>query len=432
MRLRARILLVNVLAIACLSACGDDAGGGPDGGGSGGDGAATIDGRGAGDAPDVPGGSACDPLPAATGATAVSPADDLAQLVYDAAPGTTFVLADGTYALSATLQVHAAGVTLRSASGDPSAVVLDGGYTVNEVIAITADDVTIAELTVTRAVDHPIHISPAAGADLLRPRLYRLRLIDGGEQFLKVNLNADQVGRPIEGRVECSLFVMTDAGRPHVERDPGGCYTGGLDAHGAVDWVVARNRFEGIYCETEGLAEHAVHFWTGSSGMVVEQNVIVDCARGIGFGLGNDLARGTTGGLIRNNVVWTDLAAYDTGIGLEHAAGAKVLHNTVISSDAHPGYTSIDLRFATTDAEVVNNLVRNIVVREGAAPSISAANLEAAPSSLFVSGDPGEAHLAAAASQAIDQGVADADAGFDLDGEPHTAGAAPDLGADER
>jgi hypothetical protein len=43
----------------------------------------------------------------------------------------------------------------------------------------------------------------------------------------------------------------------------------------------------------------------------------------------------------------------------------------------------------------------------------------------------GDLHLTAAATDAVDQGIVLPEAGLDIDGEPHAAGAAPDLGADE-
>jgi hypothetical protein len=43
----------------------------------------------------------------------------------------------------------------------------------------------------------------------------------------------------------------------------------------------------------------------------------------------------------------------------------------------------------------------------------------------------GDFHLTASASNAIDRGIALAEAGLDLDGEAHSKGL-PDLGADER
>ena len=43
----------------------------------------------------------------------------------------------------------------------------------------------------------------------------------------------------------------------------------------------------------------------------------------------------------------------------------------------------------------------------------------------------GDFHLAPSASDAVDQGVTLDEAGVDIDGDPHNAGAGPDIGADE-
>ena len=161
----------------------------------------------------------CPALPPATGAiTQVAPGDNLAQLVFDAAPNTTFVLADGTYTLTATLQVHAPGVALRSASDDASKVTLDAGYVVAEAIQVSVPDVTIAHVTITHAVDHAIHVTPPdGGPDVTGFVMYGVALVDNGEQFLKVNPPGARDAFADGGRVECSTFLMTDAGRPHVE-----------------------------------------------------------------------------------------------------------------------------------------------------------------------------------------------------------------------
>ena len=151
--------------------------------------------------------------------------------------------------------------------------------------------------------------------------LYGIRFIDGGEQFVKVNPNGTRGAYVDQGRVECSSFELTNAGRPHIEPNPGGCYTGGIDVHGGWDWVVRNNRFASIYCDNGSLPEHAVHFWTGSRGTLVENNVITNCGRGIGFGLGDTRGErvypdrpyggallGHYDGVIRNNVIWANNA----------------------------------------------------------------------------------------------------------------------------
>jgi hypothetical protein len=391
----------------------------------------------------------CAPLPQPTGTIVkVTPAQatQLPGIVTAAKSGTTILLEDGLYKMQGgeaqrRLNFKTAGVTLRSASGDRTKVVIDGEYQTLEMIFIAASDVTIADLTLKRAIDHPVHVTGAPGG-AKGTLLYNLEIVDGGEQFVKVN--GDGAGNYVDdGRLECSHLELTAAGRPHVEPNPGGCYTGGIDGHGAWGWKVRLNTFKGIYCTSGGLAEHAVHFWTGSRDTLVERNTIIDCGRGVGFGLGQSGAarsyandpypgvgyKGHIDGIIRNNVIHVGAAAaayFDTGIGLEQAMGARVLHNTVVSK---PTFSSIDYRFANTKAEIRNNLAFKISVRDGASGSVDH-NLEGAPASLFVNATAVNYHLVAGASVAIDKGVVVAGAGLDIDGKAHDAGA-PDLGAHE-
>lgn len=378
-------------------------------------------------------------------------ADELPGIVRDATPGTVILLEDGVYRIgpdgeaNRRLQFRTPNVTLRSASNDASAVILDGEYRTNEMIFISADDVTIAHVTITHAVDHGIHVTaPADGGSTHNTRLYGLRLIDHGEQFVKVNANGSRTGWADDGRLECSYFELTDEGRPHIERNPGGCYTGGIDTHGGRGWVVRGNRFENIYCAGEGLAEHAIHFWSAARDTLVEHNVILNCARGIGFGLVESGADrpyddnpypgvgyiGHYDGIIRGNAIYADTPWYDTGIELAQARGARVLHNTVVSTETASGFfSSIDYRFANTDVTIRNNIVRRITQRNGASGTVDH-NLEGASVDLFVDAPNGDLHLRASASEAIDQGIVTEDAGLDIDGETRDEGA-PDLGCDE-
>ncbi|MEJ7734640.1 MAG: hypothetical protein WKG00_36280 [Polyangiaceae bacterium] len=374
-----------------------------------------------------------------------SQAADLPSIVAGATPGTTLLLAPGTYGIAASLQFLSGGVTFRSSTDIAADVIIDAGYAVNEAIVIAATEVTIAHVTVTHAVDHLIHIyPPGPNVNVTAPVLYGLALVDGGEQFVKVNPIGGQEGWIDDGRLECSTFLLTDEGRPHVESCCGGCYTGGIDAHSTWHWTVRGNRFEGIWCPT-GLAEHAIHFWKGARDTLVENNVIIDCARGIGFGLGSgageriypDAPYGGAmlahyDGIIRNNVIWGDVPSFDTGIELDETRTPRALHNTVVHGAGATGFfSSIDVRFEGSEAELVNNLTARISQRDGATATL-ASNLEEADLSWFVDAAGLDFHLGAAAAAAIDQGVVDADAGQDIDGEPHTLGGAPDVGADER
>ena len=121
------------------------------------------------------------------------------------------------------------------------------------------------------------------------------------------------------------------------------------------------------------MAEHAVHFWNGARDTLVENNVIVNCSRGIGFGLGDAGGGvGHHGGLIRNNALLADIPQYDTGIELHQAQGSRVIHNTIAETErATSSFSSIDYRFANTDVEIRNNLVRRITQRDGGRATLS-------------------------------------------------------------
>jgi|KBSSwiStaDraftv2_1062776.scaffolds.fasta_scaffold234512_2 hypothetical protein len=391
----------------------------------------------------------CSPFPAPSGATvSVTAGMNLVSVVAAAPAGATILLADGTYALGgAIVQIRSAGITLRSASGDATKVIIDGAYTSPEVIAISASDVTLAELTITHAVDHPVHVYPNdAGPNVTGTLLYAVRLIDNGEQFLKVNPNSGRSFYVDTGRVECSLFQMTAAGRSHIETLNGtSCYTGGIDVHGGRGWIVRQNRFEGIYCTDGKLAEHAIHFWNGARDTLVENNIIVNCARGIGYGLIESGEMrvyadnpypgvgyiGHFDGIVRNNFIFADVPAFDTGVELAQAQGTKVFHNTIYAGPQATGfYSSIDTRFTHSMVDLRNNLVQRITMRDGAIVT-SSNNKDSVPATYFRDPAGGDLHLLPTATDAIDKGIGLPEAGLDIDGEPHTSGAAPDVGADE-
>ncbi len=451
MRNSAWSILVATFA-TCTGCGGEDCCGGGGGGETGG----WASGGTTGDAGSAPGGAAgvstsCAPLPPPNGDPILvtpSQTSELPRIVDEAPAGATILLEPGTYELTRWLDFSRDGMTLRSTTDQAADVILDATYSVNEAVVIRANAVTIAHLTILRAIDHPVHVYPPdAATNIQGPRLYGLRLIDGGEQFVKVNPMGDPPSAFVDnGSVECSSFQLTDEGRPNVERTAGGCYTGGIDVHAARGWLVRNNHFEGIYCETEGLAEHAVHFWRGCRDTVVENNTIQNCARGIGFGMGDGEASsrvypdrpyegaslGHYDGIIRNNVIHANIdfvSGYDSGITLEQARHPLILHNTVVSTRPGSFFSSIDYRFSGTEALIRNNLVDRITVRDGAAGTVDH-NLEDAPHETFVEFGR-DFHLSSAATAAIDQGLVESASGLDMDGQAHDQGA-PDLGADER
>ncbi len=397
------------------------------------------------------GNSFCPPLPTpANTIVNVSTVPELVDAVNQASPGTTILLADGVYKMDgAYLYINIPYVTLRSASGNRDAVVLDGNTITTEIIQIVASGVTIADLTLREAYNHPVHIMSTESNNTDNTLLYNLHIIDPGEQAIKINPVGTNTFTD-QGVIACSYIELTDTGRLYIRDN---CYTGGIDAHQSMGWTIRDNIIVGFWC-VSGLSEHAIHFWRGSRDTLVERNIILNNARGIGFGLATDgvartypddpcpAAGGTYvdhyGGLIRNNMVFANQEAlfsseygFDCGICLSTACNAKVIHNTIFSSQ--PPFSSIEWRFSNTWIDLTNNLVNYNLRERDRAHAVQAGNVTEAQTTWFVNAAQGDLHLTAGATGAIDQGVpvpaGECDA--DIDGNSRPMGLARDVGADE-
>lgn len=394
----------------------------------------------------------CPPLPPPAGSfVVVGTVSELVQAVNNATPGLTILLSDGIYALDgAYLRIDVAGVALRGLSGNREAVVLDGNYLTTEIVQIVASDVTLADLTLREAYDHPIHVMSQSTGDTLNTLIYNVHIVDPGQQAIKINpyTGSNALFFPDQGTIACCLIELTDSGRPLIRNN---CYTGGIDAHQAKDWWVRDNAIEGFWC-AEGLSEHGIHFWRSGRDPIVERNVLRNNARAIGFGLvtsGSGIrtypdhpcpgaAGGYVdhyGGVVRNNLIFADSAelfasqyGFDCGICLWNACEVQVLHNTVFSTAAP--FSSIEWRFPYTDVQLINNLVSHNLRDRGGLSQLSG-NLELAAASLFVNAPGGDLHLANEAWAAIDQGVTTTLCEEDVDGDPRPIGPAADIGADE-
>ncbi len=406
--------------------------------------------------PVPPGERFCPPLPAPTGPTiSVSDVATLKEALRVAAPGVTILMADGTYPLGEgeVLWVDTPNITLRSASGNREAVVIDGNYQANELIVIAASGVTVADLTLKRCNQHLIHIVGTDAGSTDHTLIYNVHAVDAGQQAIKANPNAGRTHFTDRGVIACSRIELTDAGRPHITWHS--CYSGGIDVHWGWGWQVRDNVVEGFWCQ-EGLNyEPAIHSWSGSRDTAVERNVLIDNAWGIGFGLQRsghwrtyeeDLCPGAQsiyvghyGGIIRNNIIivrrpelFASPGGFACGICLRQACGAQVLHNTIVST-GEPTVASIEWRYPNSDVTIVNNLVSHNIAGGALATAVLSGNVEYAALSHFVDGAGGDVHLVTGASMAIDQGVrlAPGVCDEDVDGDPRPWGSGPDVGADE-
>ncbi len=366
----------------------------------------------------------CSPLDAPTGDTVtVSTVDELVNAVNNAnssGGNITVLIKNGTYYLNSSLYITSPDVTFRSVSGNRDDVIISGNGmdgSVPHVFGISASGVTVADLTLGWVYYHGIQVHGENNADDIL--VHNVRFVNTNEQMLKVSASPSSDVSSDRGTVRCSLFEYTAEIGPQF-------YIGGIDCHKGIGWNVHDNVFKHIRSPESRLAEHAIHFWSNARDTIVERNTIMNCDRGIGFGLGSS---GHIGGIIRNNMVQT---TRDVGIGLETASNVKVYNNTVNST----GYSgSIEYRFSgTTGCEIANNLTSGLVqLRNGGSAQLSS-NYENAEDSFFI--DPDNIHnvnlhLSGEIAQIVDK--ADLVSGMinDIDCESRESDTGPDIGADE-
>lgn len=376
----------------------------------------------------------CLALPEIAGAVVVDSVGALQAAVVNANAGgdKTILIADGAYDMSGeALYITADGVTVRGQSGNRGEVVLDSHYVAggtSGIFRIVSSNVTIADMTLKRPYYHAVHISPN-GADTAGVLLDNLHIVDPGEQAVKINADArDNATYSVnDSAIQNCLIELTDAGRSNLTYSGYPCYTGGIDAHWAQNWAVRDNVIKGFWCG-DGLSEHGIHFWNNSGNILVERNTIIDCDRGIGFGLGLD---GNTGGVIRNNMIshGPDRGFADAGISIESTPGAQVYNNTVYHEHDYP---AIEYRFpGSSGILITNNLSNRSIWQRDGASGQAAGNIGSAQTSWFEDVPAGDLHLASAVEAVVDKGLAVSGLADDFDGEKRPQGAGYEIGADE-
>jgi hypothetical protein len=351
---------------------------------------------------------------------------------------TTLLLENGSYLLDVpALEIRCPGLVIRSLSGDRNAVILRGPdegpvASVANVFLVAANDVVIADLTLGYCRHHGIQVRGEPPFHVSGLRVHNCRIVNCNQQFIKGSSSESDPLGATDGCIEQCTFEFTSGWAYQY-------YTGGIDIHKGVNWVVRDNLFRNIRVPAaqSGIAEHAIHFWkrcsTRAQNIVVERNWVVNCDRGIGFGLGK-AEGGHQGGasVIRNNMVFNDGTGprTDVGIGLESASDVRVDNNTVV---VQKYWAPMEYRFAaSTNLVFRNNLVNRPIQRRDDAPrAAQVTNVEHVESTWFRDQNAGDLRLTAAAKAAIDHGTALEDFRDDVDGRSRPRGAGWDIGASE-
>jgi hypothetical protein len=372
------------------------------------------------------------PLPSPSGSVVtVSTESALQAAVNSITSGTTILVQPGTYNLTSTLWLNrnVENVAIRGSTNSCDDVLLIGrgmsnasyGNVPHGIWIGNARNVLVANLTIRDVYYHPIQLDPNAGAQA--PRIYNVRLVDAGEQFVKSSARTSGASGVNNGIVEYSIMEYTTTARSN--------YTNGVDVHQGASWIVRHNLFRNIRAPAGQLAGPAVLMWNGSRDSIIENNLFLNVQYGIALGLNGSKADDHVGGIVRNNFFHRNGSqSGDVGITINNSANTKVLHNTVIVSGTYSN--GIEYRFpATTGVEIRYNLMdAEVQQRDGATGTVSN-NVTHAQPSWFVNAAAGDLHLVAIATAAIDKAAAHPSVPTDYDAETRPQGTVPDIGADE-
>ena len=333
----------------------------------------------------------------------------------------TVLIEDGIYPIASTSwypYITGSNLVFRSVSGNRNEVILTGqgmqdvAPGTENVMSLVGDNITIADLTIRDCGNHGI----STNSD--NHLIHNVRIQNTYEQMIKGTSNGENGTEDCV--VQCSLFEYTDGIGPQW-------YIGGLDIHEGDSWIVRDNVFRNIASPSVALAEHAVHFWDNSQFNLVERNKIINCDRGIGFGLGNSP---NLGGMIRNNMIYNDgeNPYHDVGIGLESSPNTHVYNNTI-----HIQYpNAIEYRFESTDSvKIINNLVNQAIRSRNGGQAILSTNIEEIDNNWFVDYMSGDLHLTEEITGVVNAGTDLSITLLSDDYDQQTRTDAIDIGADE-
>ncbi len=261
----------------------------------------------------------------------VTPRSDWINTIENAPSDTEILLDDGDYTLDTYAVRIRSSVTIRSLNANPSGVRIRGtGYaTDSEGFMVLANDVTLADISISNLRSHAVAVNPQSGAQQ-GLQLYNLNIADIGTQHIKVN-----PGGARNGLIACSTIGYSNGAAR-------GDYNGAIDLHATINWTIRDNYIYNINGDGSGciidqdcgqyISSPAILAWNGATNTIVSGNTIEDSFRNIAFGIGTP----HTGGSILHNTI-IQSSPGDAGIELFGASDTLVEFNTVRLNGRYPG-----------------------------------------------------------------------------------------------
>ncbi|PCI59648.1 MAG: hypothetical protein COB35_10805 [Gammaproteobacteria bacterium] len=281
---------------------------------------------------------------------------------------------DGIYSFPKTNVIKLPNIMILSTSGQANKVILQGigmraVRRTDSLFEVYANGFVVDGVTLQNVGNHLIQIKAEKNADF--PIIRNSILQNSYQQMIKVSY--DKTNAPNNysdsGLIENCLFQYTAGIGPNF-------YIGGIDAHGIRNWTIRNNIFRNIASPSKHIAEHAIHIWNNTENNLVENNIIINSDRGIGFGMFNSSVQDNNqnikfsnyGGIIRNNIIYhsNNHAPFaDTGIVIENSPKTIIEGNYIFLEHNYP--RAIEYRFnQTSDVIIKNNFTnKNISSRNG-------------------------------------------------------------------
>jgi hypothetical protein len=347
-------------------------------------------------------------------------------------PGSTLLLEPGTYHVPRPVVLRSkTNVMIRSMTGQSADVVLMGkgwaqGDSHDDILRVAnCDGVTIAGITFAECRSYGVKVEAEHAPRNVH--IYACRFRNIGVRAIKGSAGQDPQVRAINGSVRYCEFMNDKI--PPPDWLYGGDYIGGIDMMALENWTFGQNVFRNINGRNGG-GRAAIFVWVRSRGIVVENNLIVGCDRGISFGnpgLSTANEPGAqlvyvSGGSIRNNFI---AGGADCGIELWHVENIDVVHNSIWRPQQN-WHRGIRVGAGTAKTRLINNLVHGSIHTEGGQAETTG-NVADRLDGYFVDPESGNLALTPAARAAIDQAVTLPEVSTDIKGAARPT--RPDVGA---
>ena len=363
----------------------------------------------------------------------VTTVEELLHAIDVARPGQTILLADGHYMLPRYVEIQTDSLTLRGASGDRHAVVLDGEQSAaGELLGFSrCRGVVVADLTIQNSKWNGFKINSDTNVQDLT--IYNCVIHNIWQRGVKGVIVPETVQRPTNCRVQYCL-IYNDRPKRYSDDEADtpdnfqGNYVGGLDIMFAQDWVISDNVFIGIQGRS-GEGRGAIFVWNDSRGCIIERNVIVDCDAGVSMGnptRGPGVEVHCTDCIVRNNFI---TGAHENGIFAALTRGSRILHNS-IHDPASSQQRLIRVIMDNHNLVIANNLLSGPPLQNLSRPKARlVGNLTLPEVGFFTAAEEGNLHLREAVAEVVGQADPSWTTTHDIDGTQRKP--VGDIGADE-